>query len=144
MITTVTRPCKLQNPEEVQRIVDEYFQERENRQEIRELKNGDKRIYREPPSIYRLSKKLGITDDTFYRYVNDDYTGERESYNKEICSILADAKKRIIQELYDGLALGYWNERLILAQLAKFGIIGSEDSDKHVTITIQGKESWSE
>lgn len=140
----ITRPCKLQDPEEVQRIVDEYFQERENKQEIRELKNGDKRIYREPPSIYRLSKKLGITDDTFYRYVNDDYTGDRESYNKEICNILADAKKRIIQELYDGLALGYWNERLILAQLAKFGIIGSEDGDKHVTVTIQGKESWSE
>ena len=144
MRTTVTRPCKLQDPEEVQRIVDQYFLEREDNQEVRELKNGDKRVYREPPSVYRLSKKLGISDDTFYRMVNEDYTDDRESYNKEICGILADAKKRIIQELYDGLALGYWNERLILAQLAKFGIIGSEDQDKHITISIQGKESWSE
>lgn len=144
MRITVTKPCKLQNPEEVQRIVDDYFREREERQEVRELRNGDKRVYREPPSVYRLSKKLGISDDTFYRMVNDDYTEDRESYNKEICGILADAKKRIIQELYDGLALEYWNERLILAQLTKFGIIGSEDTNHTVTISIQGKESWSE
>lgn len=140
----VTRPCKLQDPVKVQEIVDNYFRKREQEQEVRELKNGDKRVYRQPPSIYRLSKDLGIDDQTFYRYVNDDYTENRESYNKQICDILADAKQRIINELYEGLALGYWNERLIMAQLAKFGIIGSDDGDRHITISIQGKESWSE
>ena len=140
----ITRPCKLQDPVKVQEVIDNYFQKRQEEQEVRELKNGDKRVYREPPSIYRLSKELGIDDMTFYRYVNDEYTEGKESYNKEICAILADAKQRIINELYEGLALGYWNERLIMAQLAKFGIIGRDDDNQTVTIRIQGSDSWSE
>lgn len=34
----LTRPCKLQDPVKVQKIVDAYFSEREEQQEVRELK----------------------------------------------------------------------------------------------------------
>lgn len=144
MIDTVTRPCKLQDPEEVRQIIDEYFREREEKQEVRELKNGDKRVYRTPPSIYSLCKKLGITEELFSRWTSESRDDVPKNADSQICELLTDAKKRIIEELYEGLALEYWNERLILAQLTKFGIIGSEEQDKHVTIRIQGSDSWSE
>lgn len=144
----ITRPCALQDPKKVKRIVDAYFSDREKQQEVRELKNGDKRVYRIPPSIWALSRLLGITDDTFRRYVDEDYTQDRDAYNtetqKEICSILADAKERIIQELYEGVQLGYWNERVSMAQLQKFGVIGSESDSRDVKVIIQGSNTWSE
>lgn len=42
----VTRPCKLQEKdyERLEKLIDEYFSEREEKQEVRELKNGDKRV----------------------------------------------------------------------------------------------------
>ena len=140
----VTRHCKLQDPVKVQETVDNYFRKREEEQEVRELKNGDKRVYREPPSKYRLCKALGIDADTFDRYTNSEYTGDRESYNKEICGILTDARQRIIDELTEGVLLGYWNDRVCAAMLTKFGVIGSEEQNRTVTINIQGNESWSE
>lgn len=143
MIDTVTKPCKLQDVEKVRETIDAYFREREEQQEVRELKNGDKRVYRIPPSIYSLCKKLGISEDTFANYTNPD-ARTPENINPEIVGLLTDAKRRIIEELYTGLALEYWNERLILAQLTKFGIIGNEESEKTVTIRIQGNDSWSE
>lgn len=144
MRITVTKPCKLQDVEKVREIIDAYFREREEQQEVRELKNGDKRVYRIPPSIYSLCKRLGISEELFSRWTSGSRDDVPENANPEICELLADAKRRIIEELYEGLALEYWNERLILAQLTKFGIIGSEEQDKHVTIRIQGSDSWSE
>jgi len=138
----LTRPCKLQDPVKVQAIVDAYFADREEQQEVRELKNGDKRIYRKPPSIWSLSKKLGITDDCFREYISED-AENNEAYNKEIIAILRDAKQRIIDELYEGVACGYWTEKIILAQLQKFGVIGDTD-DHQVKVVIQGSNSWSE
>lgn len=139
----LTRPCKLQDPKKVQEIVDAYFSEREAQQEVRELKNGDKRVYRTPPSIYALSKKLGITRDAFYDYTsgkNDD----NEAYNKEIIRILLDARERIIDELKEGVMLGYWNDRVTAAMLVKYGEIGPAEDTKEVKIVMQCKEAWSE
>ena len=142
----VTRPCKLQEKdyERLEKLIDEYFSEREEKQEVRELKNGDKRVYREPPSKYRLCKKIGIDTDTFDRYVNQEYTEDRESYSERICGLLIDAKKRIINELSEGVLLGYWNDRVASAMLVKFGVIGSTEDVKEFKITIQGDSSWAE
>lgn len=142
----VTRPCKLQESDydELKKLIDEYFSEREEQQEVRELKNGDKRVYREPPSKYRLCKKIGIDTDTFDRYVNQEYTEKRESYSEKICGLLMDAKQRVIDELTEGVLLGYWNDRVASAMLVKFGVIGTVEETKTVTINIQGKESWAE
>lgn len=141
-----TRPCKWQaeNYNELKRLIDEYFSERKESQEVRELKNGDKRVYRTPPSKYGLCQKLGIDTDTFDRYTDADYTEGRESYNKEICGLLVDARERIINELYEGALLGYWDSRITAAQLVKFGIIGSDSEVHEVKVTIQGDKSWSE
>lgn len=142
----VTRPCKLQEKdyERLEKLIDEYFSEREEKQEVRELKNGDKRVYREPPSKYRLCKKIGIDTDTFDRYVNQEYTEDRESYSEKICGLLIDAKKRIINELSEGVLLGYWNDRVASAMLVKFGVIGPTEDSREVKITIQGNSSWAE
>lgn len=139
-----TRPCKLQDPDKVKADIDKYFEDRVKQQEVRELKNGDKRVYRKPPSIYSLSKAIGIDEDSFFRYIDDEYTEGREAYNQEICGLLRDAKRRIIDELTEGVSLGYWTEKIVLAQLAKFGVIGESDADKTVRIVIQGNNSWSE
>lgn len=136
----VTRPCKLQDPEKVQEIVDNYFAEREAEQEVRELKNGDKRVYRIPPSIYSLASKLGLTRQAFYDYIDQSNTSE--AYNKEIINILTDAKERIIEELTEGVLLGYWNERVVMAQLQKFGVIGSDVNNHDVKVIIQGSSEW--
>lgn len=140
----ITRPCKLQDPEKVQAIVDAYFSEREEQQEVRELKNGDKRVYRIPPSIWALSQKLGITDDAFREYIDPEHTENSEAYNKQIISILMYAKQRIINELYEGVCLGYWNEKVVMAQLQKFGVIGVDTTENTVKVVIQGSNSWSE
>lgn len=139
----LTRPCKLQDPKKVQEAVDAYFSEREAEQEVRELKNGDKRVYRTPPSVYALSKKLGITRDCFYDYVSGE-NDDNEAYNKEIILILRDAKERIIDELKEGVMLGYWNDRVTAAMLVKYGEIGPAEDSKEVKIVIQGSESWSQ
>lgn len=140
----ITRHCKLQEKDydELEKLIDEYFSEREEKQEVRELKNGDKRVYREPPSKYRLCKKIGIDTDTFDRYVNEEYTEGRESYSKKICGLLMDAKKRIINELSEGVLLGYWNDRVASAMLVKFGVIGPTEDIQEVKITIQGSDAW--
>lgn len=142
----VTRPCKLQEKDydSISKKIDEYFSEREAKQEVLLLKNGDKRVYREPPSKYRLCKKLGIDTDTFDRYVNKEYTEDRESYSEKICGLLMDAKQRIIEELTEGVLLGYWNDRVASAMLAKFGVIGPVEDTKEVKIVMQCKEAWSE
>ena len=142
----ITRHCKLQESDydNLVKLIDEYFSEREENQEVRELKNGDKRVYREPPSKYRLCKKIGIDTDTFDRYVNEEYTENRESYSKKICGLLMDAKQRIINELSEGVLLGYWNDRVASAMLVKFGVIGPVEDTKEVKITIQGSDSWAE
>lgn len=142
----ITRPCKLQEEDydAIEKKINDYFSEREEKQEVRELKNGDKRVYREPPSKYRLCKKLGIDTDTFDRYTNEEYTESRESYSQEICGLLIDAKKRIVEELTEGVLLGYWNDRVASAMLAKFGVIGPVEDSKEVKIVIQGSESWSQ
>lgn len=139
----LTRPCKLQDPKKVQEIVDKYFSEREKNQEVRELKNGDKRVYRIPPSIWSLSQKLGIKDECFREYISPE-NEDNPAYNKEITAILRYAKERIINELYEGVQLGYWNEKVTMAQLAKFGVIGDNTEEKAVKIVIQGSASWSE
>lgn len=137
----ITRPLKLQDVDYVRQQVDKYFQDRKDNEEVRELKNGDKRIYRKPPSIFGLCEYLGISTDAFDDYIRQ----ENEAYKAipEISGILAHAKQLIIEELYEGVALGYWNERLVLAQLAKFGVLTNEE--KHdIVIKIDGKDSWSE
>jgi len=139
----VTRPCKLQDPIKVQEIVDAYFSEREEQQEVRDLKNGDKRVYREPPSVYRLASKLGITRQAFYDYISGE-RDDHEAYNKKIIDILTDARERIINELSEGVLLGYWNDRVASAMLVKFGVIGPTEDTKEVKITIQGNNSWAE
>ena len=139
----ITRPCKLQDPKQVKEIVDAYFSDREAQQEVRELKNGDKRVYRTPPSIYGLASKLGITRQAFYDYT-DGSNDENESYSKEIIDILKDARERIINELSEGVLLGYWNDRVASAMLVKYGEIGPTEDSKEVKIVIQGSESWSQ
>ena len=136
----ITRPCKLQDPVKVREIVNEYFVEREKEQEVRELKNGDKRVYREPPSVYKLASKLGLTRQAFYDYVDESNTSE--AYNKEIVDILIDARERIIDELTEGVLLGYWNDKVASAMLAKFGVIGSDVDNNSVKVIIQGSNEW--
>lgn len=135
----ITKPCKLNDPVIVQKLVDEYFTEREEAQEVRELKSGDKRVYRTPPSVLGLSKKLGISHDSFYRYCDED----SPNYSKEICNILTYAKERISQELLEGIQMGYWNEKVTMAQLQKYGYLGSFEEDKTVKVVIQGSPDWS-
>lgn len=143
-----TKPCLLSDPVVVEKLIDEYFAEREQQQEVRELKNGDKRVYRTPPSLYGLATKLGVDKRTLLRYLDKDvetdenYVGEG-SYQTEICRLLIDARERIIEELTEGVALGYWNERLVLAQLAHFGVLGTQDTTE-VKVLIQGSDKWSE
>lgn len=142
----ITRPTKLQDPDKVREIVNNYFAKRLNEQEVRELKNGDKRIYRTPPSIWSLARELGISYKTFWEYVDNERNDQIDSMNtealREIRNTLADAKERIIQELYEGVCLGYWNERVVMAQLARFGVIGTEESHE-VKVVIQGNNDWS-
>ena len=144
----ITRPCKLQDPVKVQEIVDEYFRKRESEQEVRELKNGDKRVYRTPPSLYGLARDLGVSYKVLWEYLQDDSDDDSEQMKsetlKEIRNIVRDAKDRIIQELTEGVSLGYWTEKIVLAQLTRFGVIGETESEHAVTIRIQGSDSWSE
>ena len=138
----ITKPAKLNNPEEVQKLVDEYFTEREENQEVRELKNGDKKVYRNPPTMIGLAHKLGVTRQSLQAYINEE-SDEHETYNKEILSILRDAKTRIIDELIDGVAKGYWTEKIVLAMLTRYGEIGNDEDDKTVKVVIQGSPDWS-
>lgn len=132
-------PMKLTDPVKVREIVENYFTERENAKEVLSLKNGDKRVYKTPPSVLGLCLKLGISREGFYRYIDR----ESESYNKEICDTLTHAKDRIAQELLEGVLQGYWNEKVAMAQLAKYGELGDSDSEKTVKIIMQGSSDWS-
>ena len=141
-----TRPCELNDPKQVEILIDEYFRERLESQEVRELKNGDKRVYRTPPLLFGLAKKLGVSQRTLLRYTEKAYDEDEDfsrSYKSEICQLLADAKERIIEELTEGVALGYWNERLVLAQLTHFGVLGEQEKHE-VKVVIQGSDAWSE
>lgn len=135
----VTRPNKLNDPAEVQAAIDKYFQDRENNKEIRELKNGDKKIYKTPPSILGLCLALDINRDTFYSIVNK----EGVNVNKEISDVLIHAKDRIAQELMEGVLMGYWNEKVSMAQLAKYGELNNDQEEKTVKIIMQGNNEWS-
>ncbi|MBR0405893.1 MAG: hypothetical protein IJI68_11960, partial [Eggerthellaceae bacterium] len=64
--------------------------------------------------------------------------------NKEIIRILLDARERIIDELKEGVMLGYWNDRVTAAMLVKYGEIGPAEDTKEVKIVMQCKEAWSE
>ena len=138
----ITKPCKLQDPIEVQKLVDSYFTDRENEKEVLSLKNGDKRIYKSPPTMIGLASKLGIDRRTLQDYISEE-SDSIEAYNKEIVLILRNAKDRIIEELIDGVSKGYWTEKICLAMLTRYGEIGNDEEDKTVRIIMQGSNDWS-
>ena len=51
---------------------------------------------------------------------------------------------QIIDELKEGVMLGYWNDRVTAAMLVKYGEVGPAEDTKEVKIVMQCKEAWSE
>lgn len=134
----MSKQLKLTDINFVRKQIAKYFSDREQQQEVRELRNGDKRVYRTPPSILGLCKYLGISHDCF-----DDMINMRsEKYDAEISEALIDARDCIAQELLEGIQLGYWNEKITFAQLVSLGVLGNE-SDSTVKVIIQGDSEWS-
>ena len=139
---------KWDNPEDLERKINEYFDRCEKSKTEYVLKNGDVRVKQEHPSVIGLSVFLDCDKDTINSYLRGD---EKKSMSAEltesITAALARAKRRIEAETLNNALNGDCDPKIAALCLAAYGY-GKEQSDATVTVRVEGAgapdvEGWS-
>ena len=142
------------SPEELEKLVDEYFSKCSATEEQLHLKNGDVRIRRTLPSIVGLAVHLGIAKSTLLLYAEGKYDidttkgdnsngcGDIQSYS----TVLARVRARIELETYrTELEDMLNNEHATLKvgayarefRLAKFGYSTKVETESKAELTVK-------
>lgn len=128
----------LDNPEELKKKVDAYFEDCENSKKIYELKNGDIKIRQTFPSMAGLSVWLHIDRNTLYSYMNEEPKAQLDSdIQKSISNTLIDARERIKTSLVQCSMSGDADSRIAGMLLTAMGETTPETSTT-VNVIIQG------
>ena len=131
-------PVSFNDPVELQKRVDEYFQHCEDSKTVYELKNGDIKIRQEYPSMVGLALWLGVSKDTLYSYI---YQEEKkcldESINKAISETLSCARDRIKKSYIESSMSGDADSRIAGMLLTAMGETTPENQTT-VNVIIQG------
>ena len=130
------------NPETIEKQVQEYFKHCEESVEVRELKNGDKRIRKESPSIIGLAVWLDVDKGTIYNLMNKDYIDSVTVYGdddkKLIFNTLSRARERIEQSLLQRAVDGDCDTRIASLLLSTYGYTQKVDAGGAITVRIDG------
>lgn len=128
----------LNDPDELQRKVDAYFEDCENSKRVYELKSGDIKIRQTFPSMSGLSVWLQIHRSTLYSYMNGEGKVQLdESISKAISDTLIYARERIKQSLIQSSLSGDADSRIAGMLLTAMGETTPETSAT-VNVIIQG------
>lgn len=133
------------SPEELEKLVDEYFSKCSATEEQLHLKNGDVRIRRTLPSIVGLAVHLGIAKSTLLLYAEGKYdidTTKGDNSNgcgdiQNYSTVLARARDRIELETLNAASNGDTDSRITLARLAKFGYSTKIEQDTKTELTVR-------
>lgn len=136
------------SPEELEKLVDEYFSKCSATEEQLHLKNGDVRIRRTLPSIVGLAVHLGIAKSTLLLYAEGKYDNDNNTANgnnngngcedtQNYSTILARARDRIELETLNAASNGDTDSRITLARLAKFGYSTKIETEGKTDLTIK-------
>lgn len=130
------------NPETIEKQVREYFKHCDESVEVRELKNGDKRIRKESPSIIGLAVWLDVDKGTIYNLMDKDYIETVTVYSDEdkklIFNTLSRARERIEQSLLQRAIDGDCDTRIASLLLSTYGYTQKVDAGGAITVRIDG------
>ena len=133
------------SPEELSKLVDEYFDQCAATRDTRQLKSGDIRVRQNLPSIVGLAVYLGIAKSTLLLYAEGKYDidttksdnsngcGDTQNYS----TVLARARDRIELETLNAASNGDTDSRITLARLAKFGYSTKVETESKTELTVK-------
>ena len=133
------------SPEELSKLVDEYFDQCAATRDTRQLKSGDIRVRQNLPSIVGLAVYLGIAKSTLLLYAdgkydtgNSDNTADNGSADiQSYSTVLARARDRIELETLNAASNGDTDSRITLARLAKFGYSTKVETESKTELTVK-------
>ena len=133
-----TKPTCFNDPEELQKKVDAYFEHCEGSKKVYELKNGDIKIRQEFPSMVGLARWLGVHKDTLSSYIlGEDKVSLDEDTNKKISATLICARDEIKKNYIQASMSGDADSRIAGMLLTAMGETTPESSTT-VNVIIQG------
>ena len=128
----------LNDPEELKKKVDAYFDDCEKSKKVYELKNGDIKIRQTFPSMAGLSVWLDIDRNTLYSYMNEEPKVQLdEDVQKSISNTLINARERIKTSLVQSSMSGDADSRIAGMLLTAMGETQPEVQNT-VNVIIQG------
>ena len=128
----------LNDPEELKKKVDAYFDDCEKSKKVYELKNGDIKIRQTFPSMAGLSVWLDIDRNTLYSYMNEEPKVQLdEDVQKSISNTLINARERIKTSLVQSSMSGDADPRISGMLLTAMGETQPEVQNT-VNVIIQG------
>lgn len=128
----------INNPDELKRKVDAYFEDCENSKKVYELRNGDIRIRQTFPTMAGLSVWLKMDRSTLYSYMNGEVKVQLdESISKAISDTLIYARERVKESLVQASLSGDADSRIAGMLLTAMGETTPESSTT-VNVIIQG------
>ena len=128
----------LNDPEELKKKVDAYFDDCEKSKKVYELKNGDIKIRQTFPSMAGLSVWLDIDRNTLYSYMNEEPKVQLdEDVQKSISNTLINARERIKTSLVQSSMSGDADSRIAGMLLTAMGETTPEVQNT-VNVIIQG------
>lgn len=131
-------PVSFNDPEELKKRVEEYFDRCENSKKTYELKNGDIKIRQEFPTMSGLAVHLGVTRETVYSYMNgESKTGNSEEVSKAISDTLSYARQRVATYLSQCSLSGDADSKIASMLLNAMGEVTPE-TNTTVNVIIQG------
>ena len=130
------------SPEELAKLVDEYFDQCAATRDTRQLKSGDIRVRQNLPSIVGLAVYLGIAKSTLLLYAEGKYdidTTKGDNSNgcgdiQNYSTVLARARDRIELETLNAASNGDTDSRITLA---KFGYSTKIEQDTKAELTVR-------
>ena len=133
------------SPEELAKLVDEYFDQCAATRDTRQLKSGDIRVRQNLPSIVGLAVYLGIAKSTLLLYAEGKYdidTTKGDNSNgcgdiQNYSTVLARARDRIELETLNAASNGDTDSRITLARLAKFGYSTKVETESKTELTVK-------
>ena len=131
-------PVSFNDPEELKKRIEEYFDRCESSKKVYDLKNGDIKIRQEFPTMSGLAVHLGVTRETVYSYMNgESKTGNSEEVSKAISDTLSYARQRVATYLSQSSLSGDADSKIASMLLNAMGEVTPE-TNTTVNVIIQG------
>lgn len=130
-------PASFTNPDDLEQKVDLYLKHCEATKQKLDLKNGDKKIRQELPTMIGLANWLGVSRDTLYSYMNrESKTGISDEYIERFSDTLSRARGRMEEALLNAALCGDVEPKAAGLVLYSYGYTAKDAENPVLTVRI--------